>query len=102
MIVMLPAVGNAQDATMSGTATDSTGGVMPGVTVTATNVDARLQHRPAADAAAADQRPELAGPHPAGAWRPPERGGRARAESPRLRADQGRWPGGDGELPLDT
>ena len=39
MIVALPGAGFAQDSIMSGTATDSTGGVLPGVTVTATNVD---------------------------------------------------------------
>jgi len=39
MIVALPVVGYAQDSTMTGTVTDSTGGVLPGVTVTATNVD---------------------------------------------------------------
>src|SRR5262245_33383831 len=37
MIVALPVAGYAQDSTMSGTATDSTGGVLPGVTVTAIN-----------------------------------------------------------------
>jgi hypothetical protein len=35
MIVALPAVGYAQDSTMTGTVTDSTGAVLPGVTVTA-------------------------------------------------------------------
>ena len=39
MIASLPAVGYAQDSTLTGTVTDSTGGVLPGVTVTATNVD---------------------------------------------------------------
>src|SRR2546430_2935038 len=39
MIVTLPSLGYAQDATIGGTATDSTGGVLPGVTVTATNVE---------------------------------------------------------------
>jgi carboxypeptidase family protein/TonB-dependent receptor-like protein len=39
MIVALPAVGYAQDSVMTGTVTDSTGAVLPGVTVTATNVD---------------------------------------------------------------
>src|SRR5258705_212270 len=39
MIVALPTAGYAQDSTISGTAIDSTGGVLPGVTVTATNVD---------------------------------------------------------------
>jgi hypothetical protein len=39
LIVMLPAAGYAQDSTMTGTATDSTGGVLPGATVTATNVE---------------------------------------------------------------
>ena len=36
-ILALPAVALAQDATLSGTVTDSTGGVLPGVTVTAVN-----------------------------------------------------------------
>ena len=35
VILMLPAFGHAQEATLSGTITDSTGGVLPGVTVTA-------------------------------------------------------------------
>jgi Carboxypeptidase regulatory-like domain len=35
VILALPAAGYAQEATMSGTVTDSTGGVLPGVTVTA-------------------------------------------------------------------
>src|SRR5215510_10567269 len=39
IIVALPAVGYAQDSVMTGTVTDSTGAVLPGVTVTATNVD---------------------------------------------------------------
>jgi hypothetical protein len=39
MIVALPVVGYAQDSTITGTATDSTGGVLPGVTVTATNIE---------------------------------------------------------------
>src|SRR5215813_9295743 len=39
MIVALPASGYAQDSVMTGTVTDSTGAVLPGVTVTATNVD---------------------------------------------------------------
>jgi carboxypeptidase family protein len=39
MIVALPAIGYAQDSVMTGTVTDSTGAVLPGVTVTATNVD---------------------------------------------------------------
>jgi len=34
-IVALPVTGYAQDATLTGTVTDSTGGVLPGVTVTA-------------------------------------------------------------------
>src|SRR4029434_3200484 len=38
MIVALPAVGYAQDSVMTGTVTDSTGAVLPGVTVTAPNV----------------------------------------------------------------
>src|SRR6185436_3528859 len=39
MIVALPAIADAQDSVMTGTVTDSTGAVLPGVTVTATNVD---------------------------------------------------------------
>ena len=39
MIIALPGVGYAQDSTMTGTATDSTGAVLPGVTVTATNTE---------------------------------------------------------------
>jgi hypothetical protein len=39
MIFALPVVGYAQDSIMTGTATDSTGGVLPGVTVTATNIE---------------------------------------------------------------
>ena len=34
-MLMLPALAHAQEATLSGTITDSTGGVLPGVTVTA-------------------------------------------------------------------
>ena len=33
-IVMLPAVGHGQESTMSGTVTDSTGAVIPGVSIT--------------------------------------------------------------------
>ncbi len=36
-ILTLPAIGYAQEAVLNGTVTDSTGGVLPGVTVTATN-----------------------------------------------------------------
>jgi len=36
-ILMLPVPGHAQESTMSGTVTDSTGAVLPGVMVTATN-----------------------------------------------------------------
>jgi hypothetical protein len=39
MIVALPVLGYAQDSIMTGTVTDSTGGVLPGVTVTATNIE---------------------------------------------------------------
>ena len=39
LIIALPVVGYAQDSTIIGTATDSTGGVLPGVTVTATNIE---------------------------------------------------------------
>jgi hypothetical protein len=35
MVLALPAVGTAQDAVITGTVTDTTGGVLPGVTVTA-------------------------------------------------------------------
>ena len=36
-LLALPLVAHAQDATLSGTVKDNTGGVLPGVTVTATN-----------------------------------------------------------------
>ncbi len=36
-MLVLPVSGYAQDATLNGTVTDSTGGVLPGVTITATN-----------------------------------------------------------------
>ena len=36
-VVAWPAVGYAQDAVLTGTVTDATGGVLPGVTVTAVN-----------------------------------------------------------------
>ena len=39
MIIALPAVGYAQDPIMTDTCTDSTGGLVPGVTVTATNIE---------------------------------------------------------------
>src|SRR6266850_4544520 len=39
MIVALPVAGYAQDSIMTGTATDSSGAVLPGVTVTATNIE---------------------------------------------------------------
>src|SRR5438132_638848 len=39
IIFALPVAGYAQDSVMTGTVIDSTGGVLPGVTVTATNVD---------------------------------------------------------------
>ena len=35
--LILPVAAYAQDATLNGTVTDSTGGVLPGVTITATN-----------------------------------------------------------------
>jgi hypothetical protein len=38
-LMTLPAAAYAQESTMTGTVTDSTGGVLPGVTVTATNVE---------------------------------------------------------------
>ncbi len=38
-IVMLPILGHAQESTINGTVTDSTGAVVPGVTVTATNIE---------------------------------------------------------------
>jgi len=37
LLVLLPVTGYAQEATLSGTVTDSTGGVLPGVTITATH-----------------------------------------------------------------
>src|SRR3954462_9681740 len=37
LLALLPVAGYAQEATLSGTITDSTGGVLPGVTVTATH-----------------------------------------------------------------
>ena len=37
MFLILPAMASAQEATLTGTVTDSTGAVLPGVTVTATN-----------------------------------------------------------------
>ena len=37
MLLILPAIASAQEATLTGTVTDSTGAVLPGVTVTATN-----------------------------------------------------------------
>ena len=36
-VLMLPASAFAQDATVTGTITDATGGVLPGVTITATH-----------------------------------------------------------------
>ena len=39
IFLALPGVSHAQEATVTGTITDSTGGVLPGVTVTATNTD---------------------------------------------------------------
>ena len=38
-IVMLPALGHAQESTMIGTVSDPTGSVVPGVTLTATNIE---------------------------------------------------------------
>src|SRR2546426_1940176 len=38
-ILSLPPAAYAQEASISGTITDSTGGVLPGVTITATHVD---------------------------------------------------------------
>jgi len=38
-IVLAPVLGHAQESTVSGTVTDSTGAVVPGVTVTATNIE---------------------------------------------------------------
>lgn len=37
LVALLPLTGYAQEATLSGTVTDSTGGVLPGVTITATH-----------------------------------------------------------------
>src|SRR5439155_11092614 len=39
IFLVLPGVAHAQEATVTGTITDSTGGVLPGATVTATNTD---------------------------------------------------------------
>ena len=39
IFLAVPAASFAQEATVTGTVTDSTGGVLPGVTVTATNTD---------------------------------------------------------------
>src|SRR5207253_9216536 len=38
-LLAMPALAFAQDATLTGTITDTTGGALPGVTVTATNND---------------------------------------------------------------
>ena len=38
-LLFLPAITSAQDATVNGTVTDTTGGVLPGVTVTAVHLD---------------------------------------------------------------
>src|SRR5499427_7314085 len=38
LLVLLPITALAQEAVLSGTVTDSTGGVLPGVTITATHV----------------------------------------------------------------
>ena len=37
LVTLLPLAGYAQEATLSGTITDTTGGVLPGVTITATH-----------------------------------------------------------------
>ena len=37
IFLAMPLAASAQEATVTGTITDSTGGVLPGVTVTATN-----------------------------------------------------------------
>src|SRR5258705_12204948 len=37
LLAVLPLAASAQEATLSGTVTDSTGGVLPGVTITATH-----------------------------------------------------------------
>src|SRR2546425_1862520 len=39
-IVMVPTLGHGQESTMSGTVSDSTGAVIPGVSITATNIEA--------------------------------------------------------------
>ncbi|HEY3161971.1 MAG TPA: carboxypeptidase-like regulatory domain-containing protein [Vicinamibacterales bacterium] len=39
VLVLLPVLAYAQESTLTGALTDSTGGVLPGVTVTATHVD---------------------------------------------------------------
>ena len=44
-LLLLPLVAAAQEATMSGSVTDSTGGVLPGVTVTAADIEAQSSVR---------------------------------------------------------
>ena len=41
-VLILPVSGFAQEATLSGTVTDTTGGVLPGVTINVTNEDTGL------------------------------------------------------------
>jgi len=41
VVLALPVAAPAQEATLSGTVNDTQGGVLPGVTITATNEDSR-------------------------------------------------------------
>src|SRR5262245_14307331 len=50
LLVVLPAAAFAQEATITGTITDSTGGVLPGVTVTAVNEASGNQFESVTDA----------------------------------------------------
>ena len=56
-VLLLPGVVFAQEATVTGTITDSTGGVLPGVTVTATNEDSGNTFVAVTDAAGAFRLP---------------------------------------------
>jgi hypothetical protein len=46
VILTLPVAAHAQEATFAGTVTDSTGGVLPGVTITAVHEAAATRLRP--------------------------------------------------------